>query len=320
MKRYTLAGLILVFLAASCAKNISEIKPATQPVTQPVTPPPDTAKTTTTPPIDTVINKPDTTHPLPPAPIPVIAETPNAAPAPGCPVLPIYGDTIIYPQPTNGGDYIFNPVNNPGPGKYMSWPQGMIIDPNTGAINVTKSETGLKYAIGFVKNGTTDTCISTLVIGGVAYMDSVYVLANGATTALPYFDGDPFLLSKCNGGGCSFDVTGTAAAKKVIVNGTTGVIDLQKTLSSGLLGGAFGLIPVNGQVVTTSIYYKLNDASNDALQHIDVQVVYYDSKANMAPGLLSGIINSVDNLLAGHLISTTVNPRPPLIVIVRRLN
>src|SRR5580700_8468331 len=30
-------------------------------------------------------------------------------PQSSCPVLPIYGDTIVYPQPTSGSDYIINP-------------------------------------------------------------------------------------------------------------------------------------------------------------------------------------------------------------------
>src|SRR5882762_10460560 len=48
-------------------------------------------------------------------------------PSSGCSLLPIYGDTIIFPQPTSGQDYIFNVVNNPGTGKYFSWPQGMVM-------------------------------------------------------------------------------------------------------------------------------------------------------------------------------------------------
>ena len=79
---------------------------------------------------------------------------------------PIYGDSIIYPQPTSGSDYIFRPVNNPGTGKYFSWPIGMVIDSVSGAIDVTKSQTGQRYDIGFIKSGTTDTCLSQLIIGG----------------------------------------------------------------------------------------------------------------------------------------------------------
>lgn len=253
-----------------------------------------------------------------PPPYPVT--TPVATSA--CSFAPIYGDTIIFPQPANGQDYIFNVVNSPGTGKYFAWPQGMVIDSSTGAINLTKSETGLKYAIGFVRAGTTDTCLSTLVVGGAAYMDSVYVLADGQDTAYPYYDANPVLANVCAGGGCTFDVNGVAAAKKVIVDRITGKIDLYKTLNGsglgGLLGGAFGLLPINGSSVTATIYYKLNDASNNALQRIDVQLQYYDTRSSIGGGLLGTVVNKLNNLLSGNMISNWANPRPPLIMIVRR--
>ncbi|HTR29237.1 MAG TPA: hypothetical protein VMH27_08200 [Puia sp.] len=240
-----------------------------------------------------------------------------------CPSLPIYGDTIIYPQPTNGSDYFVNPVNNPGSGKYLSWPVGMVIDSVSGAIDVTASETGMKYIIGFVASGTTDTCRSYLTIGGAAYTDSVHVLSLGQTTAAPYFEANPTDLNLCQtSNACQFDVTGSAAKMKVIVNKSTGVIDLQKTLNGtgllGVLGGAFGILPVNGQSVTTDIYYKIgDDPSHNALQKISVQLVYYDNTSLINGGLLGNIVTKLDNLTSGNPISTSSNPRPPLVVIVR---
>lgn len=238
-----------------------------------------------------------------------------------CPSLPIYGDTIIYPQPTNGNsDYIVNPVNNPGPGKYLSWPQGMVLDSTTGAIDVTASETGLRYIIGFVASGTNDTCLSYLTIGGAAYADSVYVLSDGEDYAVPYFEANPNDLTLCQtSNACQFDVTGSAAKQHVVVNTSTGAINLAKTLNgTGLLGGAFGILPVNGQTITTTIYYKISDdPSNNALQHISVQLVYYDQRSLINGGLLGLVVTKLDNLVSGNEISTTTNPRPPLVVIVR---
>ncbi len=253
---------------------------------------------------------------LPKAPFP-------QAPLTGCFYAPIYGDTIIYPQPTSGSDYIMNVVNSPGAGKYLSWPVGMVIDSISGAIDVTQSQTGLQYAIGFVKNGTTDTCLQTLIIGGASYADSVYVIDEGQTAAVPYFEANPTLLNMCNtGNSCSFDVTGSAAKMGVIVNTSTGVINLQQTLNgTGLLplGGAFGLLPTNGSTVIATIHYKLNDPSNYAIQNIQVQLEYYDKKSLINSGLLNTVLNKLDNLLSGHLISNSANPRPPLVVIVRSL-
>ena len=55
----------------------------------------------------------------------------------------------------------------------------MVINKNTGAIHVSKSETGLRYNCGYVKPGTTGTCIQTLLPAGISYADSLYVLNNG---------------------------------------------------------------------------------------------------------------------------------------------
>lgn len=259
------------------------------------------------------------TVPTPPYPSQTANNNPpGSPPAPSCPALPIYGDSLIFPQPANGSDYVLNPVNNPGAGKYFAWPVGLVINQTTGAIDLTQSQTGMRYVLGFVPNGTTDTCLSTLIVGGAAYYDSVYVIADGQTVSSPYFEANPYLPNPCINGGCTFDVNGAAAAKKVIVNTTTGVIDLQKTLNGGLLGGAFGLLPQDGSVITVPIYYKLNDGSNQALQNISVQIEYFNSKSSINAGVLGGIINQVNNLLSGNIISNSANPRPPLIIITRR--
>jgi hypothetical protein len=243
--------------------------------------------------------------------------------SPACPIAPLYGDTIVFTQPTGGSDYVINPINTPGPGKYFSWPVGMVLNQNTGAIDLTASQTGMKYIMGYVQAGTTDTCVSTLIIGGASYYDSVYVLGDGQTTASPYFEANAYLPNICAGGGCTFDVGGKALAQKVYVNTTTGVIDLDKTLNGpgglqGLLGGAFGLLPVNGSAFTSTIYYKLNDPSNEALENIQVQFVYYDSKSSVPAGVLGGVVNILNNLLSGNILSTGANPRPPLVIITRR--
>lgn len=79
-------------------------------------------------------------------------ETPASVPSPAkgvhCPDGPKYKDSVIYIE-SKSGNYIVRPINNPGAGKYYSWPQGMVLDSVTGSINVTKSETGLRYKIGF---------------------------------------------------------------------------------------------------------------------------------------------------------------------------
>src|ERR1700760_534995 len=126
MKKFILAGLIIwiSLLTVSCKKELSDeaggptgLSGHTMQL--------DTVSGTSSKPqtIDSILNKPkDTTA------VPYPQSTASSTPSSTCPVLPIYGDSIVYPQPTSGSDYILFPVNNPGPGKYFSWPVGMVLD------------------------------------------------------------------------------------------------------------------------------------------------------------------------------------------------
>jgi hypothetical protein len=295
---------VLLFAAISCKKSMdSDSRPVNQPGGQ--RPHADSAAALLTQPIPKVDSAGQ-------APYPVQANM-------GCPGAPDYGDSILFLQPMpNGQDYIVKPVNNPGPGTFYSWPLGMQIDSSTGAIDFSKSETGERYTIGFVKQGSTDTCLVSIILAGAAYEDNVYVLSNSQTKAAPYFNANPLLTNVCgsNGnsnGSCNFDVTGSANQARITVDNNTGVIDLQKTLKDG----AFGLIPLNGATVQVPIYYRLNDASNDALQSTTIQIMYYYSKSQIPPSLLGNIDGRQNNLLQNLLITIFGRPKPSLIIITR---
>lgn len=284
-KFVTAAGVFfsLIFILVACKKSTTSNDPDTE-IDPPVELPKDTSKV--------------------PFPQTII---------PACSYAPYYGDTLICAKPIDGQDYIVSPVNNPGAGKYMAWPIGMMIDSTTGAINVTKSETGLRYIIGFVKNGTSDTCLTELVIAGASYMDSVHVLSDGEKYANPYYNADPTLVSACSTGNCQFDITNEANNKKIFVDKNTGKIDLEKSLNQG----AFGLLALDGDMVETTIYYKVNDGCNTSVQHIKVQFMYYTRKSQINAALLGNLLSKVTNLLNGNIISASANPRPPLIIITR---
>lgn len=245
----------------------------------------------------------------------------------GCPGAPDYGDSIFFVQPaTNGADYIIRPINQPDSGTFFAWPQGMIIDKNTGAINVTKSEGGLRYKIGYVKEGTTDTCLQSIIIAGVSYADSLYVLSDDERYAKPYYNADPNLTAICDGSGvpggitCNFDINGQAKNQGVIIDHNTGVIDLKSTASK-----AFGLLPLNGTTVNATIYYQLNDNSNMAVQKITVTFVYYFKKSDVPAGLLALVSDKLNKVLSqlllinlpGDASQQVKGPRPPIIIVTR---
>lgn len=264
-----------------------------------------------------------------------------------CQLAPDYGTKIICPAwrgPNN--DHKIKPKNDPGPGLYYAWPAGLVIDNTTGEINVTKSETGAKYIIGFIPAGGRDTCLTDIVIGGVTYVDSVYVLSNNDTLALPHFNANPLPTSICdpsddtdypgngsgNGGGndkCEFDdgsdddnANGTADEpppgqrandQQVRVRTLSGIINLKKTLADG----AFGANPQNGDSKEVTIYYRLNDCSVKALQKIKVNLIYYEKKSDIPVQLLNETRVKRTSFMETRIIAPDGKPRPPQIFVTR---
>jgi hypothetical protein len=251
-----------------------------------------------------------------------------------CNHAPDYGDSIIYMQPSNH-DYIVNPVNAGvlGKGKYVAWPSGLIIDSASGAINVSESETGLRYIIGFIKDGARDTCLSNLILGGITYADGIYVLGNNDTLAIPYYNANAAIPPVCdpsddydypgNSGhgvgnsNCVFDGkdkkgnSGQANGKNVKVRTISGIINLKATLAAG----AFGSNPANGTSITVPIAYSLNDESQKATQQIDVQFVYYENKSDIPVALTNNITANRSSFFKNTAILSS--PRPPIIIVAR---
>ena len=236
-----------------------------------------------------------------------------------CIYNPNYGDSIVYPQPASGNFYIY-PQNTQGiQGTYLSWPGGLVLDSVTGVINLTQSQTGERYDIAFVQYGTRDTCISGLIVAGTAYMDSVYVLNQNKVTAAPYFNANITAPSPCqnnnnngNGNGCQFDYTHTAKKLGVEIDNETGIIDIQKSVKK-----IFGKNPVNGSTANVTIFYTLNDNSNNAPQQIPLQFVYYNHRSDIPAAVLATITNRNAGALNNQLLSKGAKSRPPLIIIVR---
>lgn len=244
-----------------------------------------------------------------------------------CPNAPNYGDSIIYLQPKSSGDYTVQPVNNTGiQGTYLSYPEGLDINKTTGVIDVSNSETGVRYNIGFVKKNTTDTCVSQLILGGITYMDNIYVLSNNDTLAAPVFNTNPFANPICDNSDdsdypdsnatgnnqCSFDddVIGQKANdQKLRVRTKSGIINLKKSLADGLLGKNVK----NGDSKKVKIAYSLNDGSKKAKQKLTVQVVYYDKVSNIPASLKNEVSRKRRNMFDYQIING--KPRPPYLII-----
>lgn len=257
-----------------------------------------------------------------------------------------YADSIFYLIKQGKGpkaDYIVSPKKGLSVGIFGAYPAGLQINASTGAINVTASETGLKYRVYYVKRGTQDTCNRYITISGIDYLSSTHVLAQGDTLLKPLYRGRPGATIPCTSGGsnadnsvadagCEFDDgddddnNGTeepSAGQQlrpqgVDVSKLSAIINLRQTVRNGV----FGKTPVNGASKVFRLYYRIGDSSNKALNHIDVKFVYYDRTSDV-PASLKSQIRSENARMAASAAGARAAyedysraPRPPIIVIV----
>jgi len=233
-----------------------------------------------------------------------------------CDDAPNYGDSVLTSPPGSAGDFYVHPVNNSGlKGTYLSWPVGLDLDAQTGAINLNRSESGQRFSIAFVHDGSSDTCMTQLIIGGAAYMDGIYPLTEVSKTAVPYFNANPNEPNPCSnntGTGCRFDYNDFSRLQGIEVDRQMGYIDLAKTMQHH----PFGFFPVNGATIMTTIHYQLGDNSNSAPQQIRIKLMYYNSASDIPDNLVSIIQKRITGIIKTEVDGDTPT-KPPIIIITR---
>jgi hypothetical protein len=244
---------------------------------------------------------------------------------------PFYGDSILYVQGTGRSAYLAEPVNSLGSGKFVAWPKGLTIDENTGEIDMLQSEPGSRYNVGFVNPVTGDTAYGQVILAGITYPDGVYFVHSTDSALAPYYNasstgswlaGGAKQATEQHGGGeqgggtinASFDEDGPggpgAASQHLIVDGGNGTLNLKASMEQGL----FGSNPQNGDNKEISIYYRLNDKSQMALQKTKVIVYYFNTLADVPQSLVDVCLYSQNAFRqTQHQTKTTtgvVNPAP----------
>ena len=231
-----------------------------------------------------------------------------------------YGDSILYLK-TQPGDYIVYPTEH-REGTYTAFPDGIEIDDVTGAINLSKSETGLRYRI--THTATDGKATSTLVVvSGINYTDKFYNLSQGDTIAPPVYNASESNILPV--AGSIFDEGNGANGIGCSVATVNGRINLAESIRNGLLGNP----ATNDAKREIDIVYRLNDRSGKAENKVRVKIYYYTSMATVAPDLLQTLqdrealgvfltnqpINiGGDQLMGRGLIQA--KPRPPCIIII----
>lgn len=242
-----------------------------------------------------------------------------------------YGDSILYTR-DGEGDNIVLPGNST-PGTYFGYPEGIELDEITGAINVDKSETGLRYRISFVPNGQTDTTLSTIILlSGINYLDNIYYLDENDTTATPIYNGRLGAAVPGTNGQSLFDEGGGCNGNGVAVNTSDGSINIAESLRKGV----FGNDPSNGDQKEVELLYRISDGSKKALNKVKVKLYYFDTPNDISEDLIQ-LMNDRKGMFIGvpsqppffeyvssgnarfisqNSILGTAKPRPPCIFVV----
>ena len=205
-----------------------------------------------------------------------------------------YTDTIFFPAELPS-DYIVKPINKLS-GTYGAFPDGLKINSLNGNIDITESETGLRYIVWFVPTGTSDTCKKYLTVSGINFTDSIYVLANNPGVAKPVYNANPLKLADCSSG-CEFDdshddddgdgfTDEPPLGQQVIPQGialskSNGAINLKKSISNGALGKN----PISGSYKDFVLNYRISDKSAKTLNKIGFRMYFYKTKAEIPASL-----------------------------------
>ena len=242
----------------------------------------------------------------------------NTDPAPGVTFFS-YGDSVFY-QKNQSNDYIIAPTNNLT-GRYLSFPDGLDIDGNTGAVNVSKSETGLKYMIAFIPDGNKDTTMKFITLSGINYMDGFYILTGNDSIAYAVYNATPGAMIPGLNNGSIFDLGSNCNSQGCTVNASNASINLAQTVRNGV----FGSTPSNNDRHEFDMAYQVNDKSNSAVNKLKVKLYYFKTMSDVTPeaydiiNTRQGTIIGPSNTVPSFALTTSVaKPRPPCIFIVGR--
>jgi len=208
-----------------------------------------------------------------------------------------YGDSIFYLN-AQAADYVISPVKSQ-PGEYIGFPDGIDIDTKTGEINVTKSETGLRYRITFIPDGTNDSTSTEIVISGINFLDGFYKLTTADSVLKPLYNASFSNSIPGVNNGTIFDDGSGCNSAGCNVNTVLGSINLAQTVRNGV----FGATPSNNDRHEFDLNYRINDKSGKSLNTLKVKLYYFDSINDVTQEAYD-IINSRQGAIFG------MNPKP----------
>ena len=231
-----------------------------------------------------------------------------------------YPDSVLYLK-NQSDDYIVSPVESKS-GKYFGYPEGIEINQHTGAINVNKSEPGLRYRITFVSTAG-DTSSTLLIISGITFTDQFYKLSAGDSLANPIYNASLNNILPLSGS--IFDEGNGANSGGCAMKTDNGKINLAESIRNGVFGSNH---PSNDAKKDVDIVYRLNDKSGKVQNKLKIRLYYYATMADVAPDLLQTLKERQDDAVFIGPNSVTASaaslnssgghakPRPPCVIII----
>jgi hypothetical protein len=227
-----------------------------------------------------------------------------------------YGDTTFYIQ-NLPNDVLVSPVNAKT-GTFSSFPEGLVIDQATGVINVSQSETGIKYRINF-KGQSGDSLTTYVVISGINFPDHYYHIESADTMAFPVYNADPANAIPTG----SFDDDHVANNSGCAMKTDDGKINLAESIRNGL----FGDTPKNDTRKDFEVKYRLDDRSGNAQNKIKILIYYYDHISDVPQSLQQTVqdhqamtILPNNTTISSANVAASAKPRPPCIVVIGHNN
>jgi hypothetical protein len=221
-----------------------------------------------------------------------------------------YGDSVFFLR-AQPGDYTMLPVSKKTPASYFkAIPLGLSLDSATGRVNISRSETGIRYKIYQITTSGEVLDSVKIVVSGIDYQDAIYDIAatpNRYDTAFPIYNARPELTLPCGNvdldddndlddddNGCVFDETDLdddgnddiagVIQDKLLVDIKKGTIDVEASFNAGIFGSSD---PANGLSRDFTFYYRLQDASNRSLNKITVRVMHFRKRSDIPQDLLA---------------------------------
>jgi hypothetical protein len=218
-----------------------------------------------------------------------------------------YGDSILYLKQSSG-DHIINPVVARS-GSYTVFPEGLNINRTTGAINISKSETGLRYKVSFTaENG--EKAETIVLLSGVNYADHYHNLSQNDSLSIAVYNGGKALPT------ASFDIDGSARAQGLAIDPANGSINLKQTYLNGFFYGS------NRRSV--DVKYRVNDNSHNATNSISVLLYWYRTM-NEVPEYLKQVLAARQIMFLRSVYpddavaiasAAAAKPRPPCVIVI----